>query len=57
MRKYFHEWALMPAIIEAPSNALYNVNKVDGETWAQGMRPMLQFRNGGISEIEWIKLK
>lgn len=57
MRQYFHEWALMPAIIEAPSNALYNVNTIDGDTWAQGMRPMLQFRNGGISEIEWIKLK
>ena len=57
MRQYFHDWALMPAIVEAPSNALYNVNKIDGETWAQGMRPMLQFRNGGISEIEWIKLK
>ena len=57
MRQYFHEWALMPAIIEAPSNALYNVNAIDGALWAEGMRPMLQFRNGGISEIEWIKLK
>ena len=57
MRQYFHDWALLPAIVQAPSNALYNVEAVDGAVWAEGMRPMLQFRNAGVSEIEYIKLR
>ncbi len=57
MRQYFHDWALLPAIVEAPSSALYNIELIDGDEWAKGMRPMLQFRNAGVSEIEYIKLR
>ena len=57
MRQYLHDWALLPAIVEAPSTALYNIEAIDGDVWASGMRPMLQFRNAGVSEIEYIKLR
>ena len=57
MRQYLHDWAILPAIVQSPSNALYNVERIDGGLWAAGMRPMLQFRNAGVSEIEYIKLR
>lgn len=57
MRQYLHDWAILPAIVQSPSNALYNVERIDGALWAEGMRPMLQFRNAGVSEIEYIKLR
>ena len=52
-RQFLYDWALMPAVVQTPGKPLYDLEAI--ESWE--MRPFLQFRHGGIHDLETVKLK
>jgi ABC-type transport system substrate-binding protein len=50
-RDYYHYWMVWPSTVEMPSVALYSTKAI--ADWK--MRPFLQWRLGGIRNVEWIR--